>query len=153
MLGEARQWLDNVAQAASLTVQIQPQAHGAGACGPPRAGQLYCEGGPLPGKPIPDISHIRIASASLLLAFGCLRNDRYCFVLQCEALHTKQIQRRCCTLQVQKESAMKEYANSRYDQPYQAALYENSVLLEAQRWHTDEYEKVIGGLESADLEV
>ena len=48
---------------------------------------------------------------------------------------------------------MKEYANTRYDQPYQAALYENSVLLEAQRWHTDEYEKVIGGLEAADLEV
>ncbi len=48
---------------------------------------------------------------------------------------------------------MKEYANTRYDQPYQAALYENSMLLEAQRWHTDEYEKVIGGLEAADLEV
>ena len=54
---------------------------------------------------------------------------------------------------MQKEAATKEYANTRYDQPYQAALYENSVLLEAQRWHTDEYEKVIGGLEPADLEV
>ena len=59
----------------------------------------------------------------------------------------------CSTLQVQKEAATKEYANTRYDQPYQAALYENSVLLEAQRWHTEEYEKVIGGLEPADLEV
>ena len=56
-------------------------------------------------------------------------------------------------MQVQKEAAAKEYANTCYDQPYQAALYENSVLLEAQRWHTDEYESVIGGLESADLEV
>ena len=58
-----------------------------------------------------------------------------------------------CIIQVQKEAAAKEYANTRYDQPYQAALYETNVLLEAKRWHTDEYEAVIGGLKPSDLEV
>lgn len=56
-------------------------------------------------------------------------------------------------LQIQKEAAAKQYANTRYDQPYQAALFETKVLLEAQRWHTDEYEAVIGGLEPGDLKV
>ena len=66
----------------------------------------------------------------------------------------------CCTsvravrrLQVQKEAAAKEYANTRYDQPYQAALYETNVLLEARRWHTDEYEAVIDGLRAHELQV
>ena len=58
-----------------------------------------------------------------------------------------------CLFQVQKEAAAKEYANTRYDQPYQAALYETNVLLEAKRWHTDEYEAVIGRLKPSDLEV
>ncbi|CAK0787227.1 hypothetical protein CVIRNUC_010443 [Coccomyxa viridis] len=52
---------------------------------------------------------------------------------------------------IQKEAAAKQYANMRYDQPYQAALFEMKVLLEAQRWHTDEYEAVIGGLDPGDL--
>ena len=56
-------------------------------------------------------------------------------------------------MQIQKEAAAKQYANMRYDQPYQAALFEMKVLLEAQRWHTDEYEAVIGDLEPADLKV
>ena len=56
-------------------------------------------------------------------------------------------------MQIQKEAAAKQYANMRYDQPYQAALFEMKVLLEAQRWHTDEYEAVIGGLEPDDLKV
>ena len=56
-------------------------------------------------------------------------------------------------MQIQKEAAAKQYANMRYDQPYQAALFEMKVLLEAQRWHTDEYEAVIGGLDPGDLAV
>ena len=56
-------------------------------------------------------------------------------------------------MQIQKEAAAKQYANMRYDQPYQTALFEMKVLLEAQRWHTDEYEAVIGGLEPNDLKV
>lgn len=56
-------------------------------------------------------------------------------------------------MQIQKEAAAKEYANTRYDQPYQAALYQTNVLMEAQRWHSDEYEAVIGDLSPADLEV
>ena len=56
-------------------------------------------------------------------------------------------------MQIQREAAAKQYANTRYDQPYQAALFEMKVLLEAQRWHTDEYEAVIGGLEPGDLAV
>ncbi len=56
-------------------------------------------------------------------------------------------------MQIQKEAAAKQYANMRYDKPYQAALFEMKVLLEAQRWHTDEYQAVIGGLEPDDLKV
>lgn len=55
--------------------------------------------------------------------------------------------------QVQKEAVAKEYANARYQQPYQTAMYETAVLLEAQRWHTHEYEAVIGKLQPGDLTV
>ncbi|BDA50691.1 Insulin-degrading enzyme [Coccomyxa sp. Obi] len=53
--------------------------------------------------------------------------------------------------QVQKEAVAKEYANARYQQPYQTAMYETAVLFEAQRWHTNEYEAVIGDLQPVDL--
>ncbi len=55
--------------------------------------------------------------------------------------------------QVQKEAVAREYANARYQQPYQTAMYETAVLLEAQRWHTHEYEAVIGQLQPVDLTV
>lgn len=56
-------------------------------------------------------------------------------------------------LQVQKEALSKEYANVRYQQPYHTAMYEAAIVLEARRWHTKEYEAVIGGLQPADLRV
>ncbi|EIE20423.1 hypothetical protein COCSUDRAFT_30601 [Coccomyxa subellipsoidea C-169] len=52
---------------------------------------------------------------------------------------------------VQKEALAKEYANARYQQPYQTAMYETAVALEARRWHTNEYEAVIGDLQPSDL--
>lgn len=48
---------------------------------------------------------------------------------------------------------MKEYANTRYQQPYQTAMYEAAVLLEARRWHTDSYEAVIPDMQPLDLTV
>lgn len=56
-------------------------------------------------------------------------------------------------VQIQKEALAKNFANTRYDQPYQAAMFETNVLLEAQRWHTDEYEAVIEQLKPANLKV
>ncbi|KAK9803974.1 hypothetical protein WJX72_009535 [[Myrmecia] bisecta] len=53
--------------------------------------------------------------------------------------------------EIQKSKAAKEYANMKYEQPYQHALYITSVLLEARRWHVREYEAVIGDLQPADL--
>ena len=52
-----------------------------------------------------------------------------------------------------KEALAKEYANARYQQPYQTAMYETAVALEARRWHTNEYEAVIGDLQPSDLTV
>ena len=59
----------------------------------------------------------------------------------------------CVEVQVQKEAVTKEYANARYQQPYQTAMYETAVALEARRWHTNEYEAVIGDLQPSDLTV
>jgi insulysin len=56
-------------------------------------------------------------------------------------------------MQVQQEAVAKEYANMRYQQPYQLAMFEASVALEAQRWHVREYAAVIEDLTAADLEV
>jgi len=50
-----------------------------------------------------------------------------------------------------KEQLMREYANMRYEQPYQRGMYQTSVLCEARRWHIDEYQAVIGDLTAADL--
>jgi insulysin len=55
-------------------------------------------------------------------------------------------------LQVIKEKAKKEFLNTRYDQPYQQALYNLSVLLELQRWHINDYIAVIDGLQPSDLQ-
>ena len=56
-------------------------------------------------------------------------------------------------LQVVKEALAKDYAAMAYDQPYQWALYSGSQLLEARKWHVDEYSALIGGLTAADLQV
>jgi hypothetical protein len=56
-------------------------------------------------------------------------------------------------VQLMREKAKKQYENTRYDQPYQQALYNVSVLLELRRWHVQEYAAVVLDLEPADLEV
>lgn len=56
-------------------------------------------------------------------------------------------------MQLMREKLKKQYENTRYDQPYQQALYNVSVLLELRRWHLQEYAAVVGDLEAADLEV
>ena len=45
-----------------------------------------------------------------------------------------------------KEKLKKDYANMRFEQPYQVALYELSVAAEAKRWHVADYEDVLPGL-------
>lgn len=55
--------------------------------------------------------------------------------------------------QVMKEKAKKEYLNTRYQQPYQQALYSMNVLLEAKRWHINDYIAVIDGLQALHLQV
>ena len=56
-------------------------------------------------------------------------------------------------LQVQKEALARSYANKKFEQPYQTALYTASVICEVKRWHISEYEAVIGGLTLEDLQV
>ena len=56
-------------------------------------------------------------------------------------------------LQIQRDAAKKEYENLQYQQPYQRAVYSWTHLLELNRWHTDEYQAVIGDLTPEDLEV
>ena len=56
-------------------------------------------------------------------------------------------------LQIQKDAAKKEYENLRYQQPYQRAIYSWTHLLELNRWHTDEYQAIIGDLSAEDLQV
>ena len=49
-------------------------------------------------------------------------------------------------LQVQREAVSREYANMRYEQPYQTAIYTSSLLHELRKWHVSEYQAVIGDL-------
>lgn len=56
-------------------------------------------------------------------------------------------------LQVQKEALARSYANKKFEQPYQTALYTASVIYEVKRWHISEYEAVIGDLTLQDLQV
>ena len=58
-----------------------------------------------------------------------------------------------CSLQVQKEALARSYANKKFEQPYQTALYTASVIYEVKRWHISEYEAVIGDLTLQDLQV
>eukprot|EP00271_Cylindrocystis_brebissonii_P018956 TRINITY_DN5550_c0_g1_i1.p1 TRINITY_DN5550_c0_g1~~TRINITY_DN5550_c0_g1_i1.p1 ORF type:complete len:1062 (+),score=215.89 TRINITY_DN5550_c0_g1_i1:412-3597(+) len=50
-----------------------------------------------------------------------------------------------------KEKQLKDFENFKYDQPYQQAMYNASILLEYRRWHMSEYLTVLPGLEAQDL--
>lgn len=52
-----------------------------------------------------------------------------------------------------RQLAAKRYANTAFEQPYNRAAYTADVLLEARRWHTAEYEAVVGELRAEDLTV
>ncbi|KAG7668348.1 hypothetical protein Ndes2526B_g00937 [Nannochloris sp. 'desiccata'] len=49
------------------------------------------------------------------------------------------------------EKLKKDYANMKFEQPYQMALYELSVAAEAKRWHVADYEAVLPTLTSEML--
>ena len=56
--------------------------------------------------------------------------------------------------EVVKEKLAKDFANVRYDQPYQYALYLLGVLTESKRWHVvDDYEAVLPGATPQQLQV
>ena len=56
--------------------------------------------------------------------------------------------------EVVKEKLAKDFANVRYDQPYQYALYNFGVLMESKRWHiVDDYEAVLPGATPQQLQV
>ncbi|GAQ79598.1 Insulinase family protein [Klebsormidium nitens] len=50
-----------------------------------------------------------------------------------------------------KAQVKKDYQNFKYEQPYQQAMYNASLLLEHKRWHMDEYLAVLPHLHAADL--
>ena len=52
---------------------------------------------------------------------------------------------------VLKEQLKKEYDNLKFDQPYQQALYANSVLMLQRKWHISEYNDVLTDLSFEDL--
>ncbi|KAG6555184.1 hypothetical protein Mapa_003223 [Marchantia paleacea] len=52
---------------------------------------------------------------------------------------------------VMKEMVMKDCVNFRFQQPYQQALYNCSLLLEHRRWHVNEYIEVLPDLTAEDL--
>ena len=54
---------------------------------------------------------------------------------------------------MQKDALQKDYSNIKYEQPYQTAMYNQSVLSEAKRWHVHSYEEVIPDLIPQDLQV
>ncbi len=55
--------------------------------------------------------------------------------------------------QVVREALAKDYAAMDYDQAYQIALYSAGQLLEARKWHVDEYKAIVGGVTAADVKV
>ena len=56
-------------------------------------------------------------------------------------------------LQVQKGALQRDYSKIKYEQPYQTALYNQSVLFEAKRWHVNSYEEALKDLTSEHLKV
>ena len=63
------------------------------------------------------------------------------------------IEHRCYAWQVQKDALQRDYSNIKYEQPYQTAMYNQSVLCEAKRWHVHSYEEAIIDLTPKDLTV
>lgn len=59
----------------------------------------------------------------------------------------------CCVWQVQKDALQRDYSNIKYEQPYQTAMYTQSVLCEAKRWHVHSYEEAVTDLTPQDLQV
>ena len=53
--------------------------------------------------------------------------------------------------EVAKEKLKKEYANMKFEQPYQVALYELAMAVEAKRWHVKDYEEVLGRVACDDV--
>lgn len=54
---------------------------------------------------------------------------------------------------MQKDALQRDYSNIKYEQPYQTAMYHQSVLCEAKRWHVHSYEEAIIDLTPKDLMV
>lgn len=50
-----------------------------------------------------------------------------------------------------KEKQVRDYVNTRYEQPYQRAMYLFSLAAEARRWHVDDYLACLPGVSRADL--
>ncbi|KAL0046282.1 hypothetical protein WJX82_008028 [Trebouxia sp. C0006] len=55
-------------------------------------------------------------------------------------------------LQVQKDALQKDYSNIKYEQPYQTAMYNQSLLFEAKRWHVHSYEEALLDLTPTHLQ-
>lgn len=55
--------------------------------------------------------------------------------------------------QVQKDALQKDYSNIKYEQPYQTAMYNQSLLFEAKRWHVHSYEEALLDLTPTHLQV
>lgn len=53
---------------------------------------------------------------------------------------------------VVKEKLGKDYLNMKFEQPYQVAMYELSVAMEARRWHVNDYETVLPSVSVEDLQ-
>lgn len=51
-----------------------------------------------------------------------------------------------------KEKLGKDYINMKFEQPYQVAMYELSVALEAKRWHVNDYETVLPSVTVEELQ-
>lgn len=54
--------------------------------------------------------------------------------------------------QVVKEKLGRDFANMKYDQPYQYALYCMNVLLEARRWHISDYQSILPSITPGQLQ-
>ena len=53
---------------------------------------------------------------------------------------------------VLKEQMVKDFRNTKFDQPYQQAIYATSILLLQKKWHIDEYLDVLTSLTFEDFE-
>ena len=52
---------------------------------------------------------------------------------------------------VVREEVAKEYANMKYQQPYQWAMYRRELLTQMKRWRVEEYEPIAGAATAAQL--